>query len=112
MSAAPAFAADHKGAIKVTDVTPEKTYNIYRIFDVSADVDETDPSNPVVNGVFYTVNADWTDFFTTGEGAAYLSDTDSATGLPVTTFNGANKYINITDANIAEFSQAAQEDSR
>ncbi|MBR5991971.1 MAG: isopeptide-forming domain-containing fimbrial protein, partial [Clostridia bacterium] len=109
MSASPAFAADHKGAIKVTDVTPEKTYNIYRIFDVSADVDETDPSNPVVNGVFYTVNADWADFFLTGAGAAYLSDTDSATGLPVTTFNGANKYINITDENIAEFSQAAQE---
>ncbi len=107
--AAPAFAADHKGAIKVTDVTPEKTYNIYRIFDMTADVDDTDPANPVVNGVFYTVNADWADFFTTGAGAAYLVNSDSTNTLPVTLFNSATKYINITDANIADFSKAAQE---
>ncbi|MBR4765969.1 MAG: SpaH/EbpB family LPXTG-anchored major pilin [Clostridia bacterium] len=108
ISASPAFATEHKGAIKVTDVTPEKTYNIYRIFDMSADVDETDPNNPVINGVYYEVNSDWTDFFTTGEGAAYLVDNDTAAGLPVTVFNNANKYINITDANVAEFSQKAQ----
>jgi len=108
VSAAPAFAAEHKGAIKVTDVTPEKTYNIYRIFDMTADVDETDPDNPVINGVYYEVNSDWTDFFTTGAGAAYLVDNDTSDGLPVTTFNSATKYINITDANVAEFSKKAQ----
>ncbi|MBQ6468125.1 MAG: SpaH/EbpB family LPXTG-anchored major pilin [Clostridia bacterium] len=107
--AAPAFAADHKGAIKVTDVTPEKTYNIYRVFDMTADVDDTDPANPVVNGVFYTVNADWADFFTTGAGAAYLVNSDSTNTLPITVFNSATKYINITDDNVAEFAQAAQE---
>ncbi len=108
ISASPAFATEHKGAIKVTDVTPEKTYNIYRIFDMTADVDETDPDNPVINGVYYEVNSDWTDFFANGAGAAYLVDSDTSDGLPVTTFNGASKYINITDDNVAEFSQAAQ----
>ena len=109
ISASPAFATEHKGAIKVTDVTPGKTYNIYRIFDMTADVDETDPDNPVINGVYYEVNSDWTDFFANGAGAAYLVDSDTSDGLPVTTFNGASKYINITDANVAEFSQKAQE---
>ena len=109
ISASPAFATEYKGAIKVTDVTPGKTYNIYRIFDMTADVDDqTDPDNPAINGVYYEVNSDWTDFFTTGDGAAYLVDSDTADGLPVTTFNSASKYINITDANVAEFSQKAQ----
>ncbi len=108
--AAPAFAVEHKGSIKITDVTPTKTYNIYRIFDMTADVNETDPSNPVINGVFYTVNSAWTEFFEAGgAGAEYLLDSDSADGLPVTVFGGHNKYINIIDANVAEFSQAAQE---
>ena len=94
--AAPAFAVEHKGSIKVTDVTPTKTYNIYRIFDMTADVDDTDPANPVINGVFYTVNSAWTEFFEAGgAGAEYLLDSDSANGLPVTVFGGHNKYINI-----------------
>lgn len=57
MFATNAFAQTTGGSITVKNATPEKTYNIYRIFDLS--YSETEGKGNYA----YTINADWSAFF-------------------------------------------------
>ncbi|MCR5523906.1 MAG: SpaH/EbpB family LPXTG-anchored major pilin [Clostridia bacterium] len=99
----PAFAVE-TGKITVTGVTAGQTYNIYRVFDMTA------IKNGDVVNASYTINPVWNDFFTgTGAGAAYISDTNIGNALNPITIGSSTKYINITEANIANFAAAAQE---
>ncbi len=95
-----AFAAD-TGSITINDTTPEKTYELYKIFDLTQSGEN----------VAYTINEDWTAFFADGgEGAAYLVGQNLEDGsLNPIAVDGVTKYIYITDENVAEFSKAAQE---
>ena len=92
-----AFAAGN-GEITVNGTTNGKTYDIYKIFDL------TQGSG---SAVAYTVDPDWENFFFNGgAGASYLTTT-STPGLNTLTYNSTTYYINITDGNVAEFAQKA-----
>ena len=106
--------AEPKGSIEIqnpkTDPNAETTtYEAYKIFDMTT-TGETDATSGNYKAVAYTINPTWADFFATGDGAAYLvdSDTDPAS-LNSITVNGVKKYINITDSNVAEFAKKAFE---
>jgi len=95
--AATAFAAGD-GSITVSGTTAGKEYSIYKIFDLTKSGE---------SAVAYTIDEDWEAFFAEGgAGAGYIVSENSGSLNPITV-NGEAKYINITDSNVAEFSQAA-----
>ena len=101
-----------KGSIEITnpktDPNADKTiYEAYKIFDMTTNGVTNDDGD--YTAVAYTINSAWADFFKTGApGAAYLVDTNSGDLNPIAV-NGATKYINITDSNVAEFAKKAFE---
>ncbi|WP_130837996.1 SpaH/EbpB family LPXTG-anchored major pilin [Lachnoclostridium sp. Marseille-P6806] len=92
--------ADNNGQITVNGATTGKTYDVYKIFDLTKSATGTNVS--------YTIDPDWVNFFigAGAPGAAYLAQT-ATPGLNQLTHNGTTYYINITDSNIAAFAQAA-----
>ena len=105
-----AFAADPTGSIEIlnpkTDPNADTTYyDAYKIFDMTTNGETNDAG--VYTAVAYTINPAWAGFFAAGApGAAYIVDTDTG-NLNEITVNGAKKYINITESNVAEFAKAA-----
>lgn len=93
------FAATN-GSITINGTTAGKEYGLYRIFDATLSS---------TNKVSYTINSNWVNFFK-NEGASYIVDT-KPTGVDLSTIiiEGTVKYINITDSNIRDFANAAQE---
>lgn len=116
-----AFAAG-PGSITVTDQKiaageATTTYEIYRIFDVTAATDSN--GDYIMEGdtyasMAYTINTDWENFFI-GEnapGAAYIvaennTAANNGKGYTPIVVNGAVKYIALKDDNIAAFGKAA-----
>lgn len=92
-----AFAAG-EGSITISGTVSGKTYELYKIFDLTQSGDN----------VAYTIDADWTAFFE-GDGKDYIVETDITGALNQIVVDGSVKYINITDANVADFSTAAQD---
>lgn len=89
------------GQITINETVDGKTYDLFRVFDLTY-VGE-DPNQKVA----YTINTNWADFFT-GAGAGYIVDTNTGNLNPITVDGATDyKYINITDANVADFAQAA-----
>lgn len=105
-----AFAADPTGSIEIlnpkTDPNAENTYyDAYKIFDMTTTGATNDAGT--YTAVAYTINPAWDGFFAAGApGAAYIVDTNTGS-LNEITVNGAKKYINITESNVAEFAKAA-----
>ena len=105
------FADDPTGSIEitspVTDPNADKTYyDAYKIMDMTTN-GATDATTGDYTAVAYTINSAWEGFFATGAaGAGYIVDTNSGNLNPIVV-NGATKYINITDSNVAEFAKAA-----
>ncbi|MBQ8026199.1 MAG: SpaH/EbpB family LPXTG-anchored major pilin [Oscillospiraceae bacterium] len=96
----PAFAAHNStGSITIDGTTPGKTYDIYRIFDLT--YDDSTPSK-----VAYTYNSDWVNFFVGGDGAGFISATNPG-ALNEVIYQRTKNYINITDANVYEVAQKA-----
>lgn len=94
-----AFAAG-SGTITVSGTTNGKTYDIYKIFDLTYSGDN----------VSYTFDSDWVNFFigSGAPGAAYLLNTQPTGGsLNQIVYKGKTYYINITDSNVATFAQTA-----
>lgn len=89
--------ADNTGSIVVNGTTEDKTYEIYKIFDLTYSG----------SNVAYTIDSDWDAFFD-GEGAGYIVAENSG-DLNSITIGSATKYINVTDDNIEEFTQDALE---
>ncbi len=101
--------ADDTGTITVTGTTNGKTYDLFKIFDLTGS-DTSDPADGNYDVVAYTLDPDWVNFFL-GEnapGAAYLLTTKpEGSNLNSLVYNGTTYYINITDSNVAAFAQAA-----
>lgn len=81
----------------------ETTYEIYRIFDVTANTD--------YSSVAYTINTNWAGFFS-GAGAKYIVDTNvpaanEGKGYTPIVVGGAVKYIALTNSNIDDFGKDA-----
>lgn len=94
--------AAEKGSITITNATKDRTYEIYKIFDLTYSGTK----------VAYTIDEDWVDFFN-GNGSAYIVDDNNADGtLNPITIGSTTKYINITDDNKIEFANAALEYAR
>ena len=98
-----AFAAG-EGSITVNNTVNGKDYELYKIFDLK------------MNGsaVAYTVDSDWEGFFFSGdaltaEGAEYLLTAQPENGsLNQLIRNGTVYFMNITEANVSAFANAAQ----
>lgn len=91
----PALAAG-SGKITVSGTTSGMKYDIYKIMDLS-----------YVSGKYtYTIDSDFEAFFKTSPGSGYIVDTNSGS-LNQIIVNGGRKYINITSANIAQFTADA-----
>lgn len=107
--------------IVINNFVAGETYNAYKIFDLT---------HSGSSAVAYTIDSDWAAFFGSGgDGAEYIvdnnifscSDTTYTTketceaahetwsGLNQIIVNGAIKYMNITEANKADFAQDALE---
>lgn len=105
------FADDPTGSIEitspVTDPNAEKTYyDAYKIMDMTTN-GAKDSTTGDYTAVAYTINSAWEGFFATGApGAGYIVDTNSGNLNPIVV-NGATKYINIIDSNVADFAKAA-----
>lgn len=84
------------GSITVEGATAGKIYSIFKIFDLTM---------ASQSAVAYTIDSDWEDFFQ-NEGAKYIVEENTGSLNPITV-SGMPRYINITEANVAEFSQAA-----
>ena len=84
-----AFAVDTNGSIKVDNAVVNKTYTLYRIFDL-------DSHNTDYSAINYKVSAKWANFFVTG-----------AAGLNYVTIDDMG-YVTWKDgANAADFAAAA-----
>lgn len=88
--------AENSGSIVINGTTEGKTYEIYKIFDLTYSGTK----------VAYTIDEEWANFFNEGDGAQYIVDTDTG-NLNQIAVGDATKYINITDDNIAEFTKYA-----
>ena len=103
--AAPTFAANvdstlaGAGSVELNGTISGKSYEFYRVFDLTYSGTGED-----VN-VSYTINSDWTAFFS-GDGVQYISDTNTG-NLSSIIIGGATKYINITESNKASFAEDA-----
>ena len=95
------FAGPTNGTIKVTGVTEGKTYSIYKILDL------TYTGSGANKQVSYTIAPEWVSFFTTGNGVPYLVASDPTGTLNQILVGSVVKYLNITAANVAEFSMVA-----
>lgn len=100
MAAAPSGNfGDTTGSITINNAEKDRTYNLYKIFDLSY-AGEGDSLT-----VAYRISSAWEDFFAT-DGAAYIVDANTG-DLATVTVGNATKYINITESNIADFAQRA-----
>jgi len=88
------FAAN-EGSIEVNGTTIGKTYEIYKIFDLTYSG----------NNVSYTIDSDWEAFFA-NDNSNYIVESDSGNLNPITIGN-MTKYINITSDNIEVFTKDA-----
>lgn len=91
------------GSITINDSIEGKTYDLYRIFDLTMTTDATGKDK-----VAYTIAESWKAFFAAeGDGASYLLDSDESGALNQIVVDGTEKYINITNSNIDAFAEAA-----
>ena len=87
--------AFNKGSIIVNGTNVDKTYEIYKIFDLTYSG----------SNVAYTIDSDWENFFL-NDGSKYIVSTNTGS-LNAITVGNITKYINITDDNVEEFTQEA-----
>ena len=104
--AVPAMAADEPttGTITIKDSEQNTEYRFYRLFDLA--LQDLDGTNTTYESYTYTLSSKWHDIFTSGALKSYLvnANTGSLNSINV---DGTIKYINITDANVVEFTNAA-----
>jgi fimbrial isopeptide formation D2 family protein/LPXTG-motif cell wall-anchored protein len=111
------------GSITINDATNGKSYNIYRIFDLtlsgeatenSTAADGTSTSKTTYSNYAYSITSDWVNFFV-GDSAAGKEYLVEATADNKTTYSGKDQlsydgktyYININDNNLVAFTKAA-----
>lgn len=91
-----AFAVDTNGSIKVDNAVVNKTYTLYRIFDL-------DSHNTDYSAINYKVSANWANFFVTGaEGLNYVTIDD----MGYVTWNTGKEAADFAAAAIAYATKA------
>ena len=96
--------AKETGSITINDATSGKTYEIYKIFDLTY-------SGTTTKNVAYTIDSNWENFFKEdGLGASFIvSENNEDETLNQITIGSETKYINITEDNVASFADKALE---
>ena len=106
-----AMADPAPGSITISNTVEGKSYDLYKIFDLTYKTvtTETGDDGKTTVQAAYTIDGDWVDFFTGADaaGAGYITDKNDDGNLNQITVNGQIKYINITNQNIADFAKAA-----
>ena len=99
LTAAPALAAENPGTITIRDALDGSSYELYRIFDLSADADYA--------ALAYTVNETWEAFFfgENAPGAVYL--TAGEAGATQLVHGGVRYAVNLNEGNVARFAEDA-----
>lgn len=93
------------GKITISNAKAERTYDIYKIFDLTYSG----------SNVAYTVDEDWADFFfgETAEGAKFIvENTDANKALNPIAYKGTTYRMNITESNVVELARLALEYAR
>lgn len=98
--------AAEKGSITITNATKNRTYEIYKIFDLTYQGEGDNKK------VAYTIDEDWVDFFNENGSAYIVDDNNTAGTLNPITIGSTTKYINITEDNKIAFANAALEYAR
>jgi len=100
-----AFADGGSLTIKSSELSTQ--YDFYRVLDLAITDLDIDTANGY-EGYNYTLNDKWHAFWTTGAGKDYLVDTNSGSQtLNSVSVDGTLKYINLTQSNIVDFTNAA-----
>ncbi len=96
--------AKETGSITINDATSGKTYEIYKIFNLTY-------SGTTTKNVAYTIDSDWENFFKEdGLGTSFIvSENNEDETLNQITIGSETKYINITEDNVASFADKALE---
>ena len=90
------------GSITITASENGTKYNFYRILDLTGK-DTSSPTDGTYDAVTYTVNDTWKTFI-----SGYLLDAQPTGGsLNQIVVDGVVKYLNITESNIVDFTNAA-----
>ena len=96
-----AFAEENPGSITIKDAVAGKTYDLYKIFDLTYAGEGEELK------VAYTIAEGWTEFFA-GEGSGYIAASNNEAGtLNPIAIGNETKYMNITEENVTEFAQDA-----
>ena len=105
-----AVSAANNGSITINGTTSGKTYEVYKIFDLTYSGSGSDLK------VAYTINDAWKGFFT-GAGSKYIVSESTIDGVELSPISiekagttpqeYETKYINITESNVAEFATDA-----
>ena len=96
-----AFAEENPGSITIKDAVAGKTYDLYKIFDLTYAGEGEELK------VAYTIAEGWTDFFA-GAGSGYIAASNNEAGtLNPIAIGNETKYMNITEENVTEFAQDA-----
>ena len=90
-----ALADNNKGSILVNGTKEGRTYEIYKIFNLTYSG----------SNVSYTIDDDWNAFFEE-DGKDFILNENTGSLNPIT-IGGTTKYINITEQNISEFTKLA-----
>lgn len=108
LGSVPSALAAGAGSITLTGATAGKSYSLYKVFDL------TMAGAKPEDGVTYAIDADWDAFFFKGDaptatGGAFITET-VPTGKTLNQINRGGKtyYLNLTEANVAAFANAAQ----
>ena len=105
------FAAG-EGSLTVKNSEKDVTYDFYRILDLTGQDTDTTDTDTTYDAVVYKLNSKWTAFWTTGDGASYISTTNDTTanggkGYATINVDGTIKYITLTESNRVEFTNKA-----
>ena len=87
------------GKLTIQNAEVGKTYNAYRIFDVT----KSD------TGVAYQIAPAWEEFFDTGNGMNFIENENPHHDLRPIRVKGNVKYLNLTEKNKLEFANAAKD---
>ena len=109
-----AMADPETGSITINNTVEGKSYDLYKIFDLTYKtvITGTGDDEKTTVQAAYTIDSNWTAFFNSDGGGEYIVDSNKnedgkSLGLNSITVGNDIKYINITQENIAKFAKAA-----
>ena len=90
--------------LTISGAVTDETYDLYRMLELSYQA-STEDDVTTITAIAYSIDETWLPFFQ-GEGAEYLI-AENTGGLNTVIVNDTKMYLNITEANIVDFTNDA-----